>query len=141
MRQTCLVVAVSLLLFSGCAWMRPLIAGDAHLDRLRRYAAALEYFNFVVTDYNNFFESADPGIRRRMIRAVDPLFIAAAEVLEDWKTAIDAKDAPREALLCQRSRELLTLCAYKVAALAGLQKTKEGRRPIAPDVPDYCLHH
>jgi hypothetical protein len=136
-QQTCLVVAVSLLLFSGCAWMRPLIAGDAHLDRLRRYAAALEYFNFVVTDYNNFFESADAETRQRLIRAVDPLFAAAAEVLEDWKTAIDAKDESREALLCHRSRELLTLCAYKVAALGGLKKTKEGKQRV----PDYCIHY
>jgi hypothetical protein len=138
MRQTCLVVAVSLLLSSGCASVFPLIAGDAHLDRLKRYAVALEYFNSVVTDYNNFFESADAETRQRLIRAVDPLFIAAAEVLEDWKEAIDAnKDETRETLLCQRSRELLTLCAYKVAALAGLQKTKEGKQRV----PDYCLHH
>jgi hypothetical protein len=137
MRQLCLIVA-AVSIFSGCASAFQLIAGDAHLDRLQRYAVALEYLNSVVTDYNNFFESADPETRRRLIRSVDPLFVAAAEVLEDWKTAIDANDAPREALLCQRSRELLTLCAYKVAALAGLQKTKEGRLPI---VPDYCIHH
>jgi hypothetical protein len=138
MRQTCLVVAVSLLLFSGCASAFQLIAGDAHLDRLQRYAVALEYFNSVVTDYNEYFESADTETRQRMVRAVDPLFIAAAEVLGDWKEAIDAnKDESRETLLCQRSRELLTLCAYKVAALGGLQKTKKGKQRV----PDYCIHH
>ena len=81
-------IILAIFLIAGCSAFQKKVHEDPYTASYYAYLQAIKYYTKAAEEYNLHYSMADPATQARWKDKIDPLFINAKLLLDQWHTAL-----------------------------------------------------
>lgn len=85
-----LVILLAIFLIAGCANFQKKVHEDPYTASYYAYLQAIKWYTESAEKYSLHYNLSDPATQEKWKHDIDPIFINAKLLLDQWKAALDA---------------------------------------------------